>query len=223
MRELVCIESLELCPEVALGVAGAEDRAAVLAHIERCAGCATELRSMTDVADVLVTLVPSVEPPSGFEDRVLDRVRAGRVLNGRPTLVERLRSRPTKAVAAVASAAVLALGGWLVGQATSVHPSPVETAALVSHHAPVGEVVLVRGAHPWISMTTRTGTAASVVRCQVRETSGRLVTLGAFTVTGGYGSWASPLPKGVVVRGARLVTPGGQVLASASFSAFSTG
>lgn len=216
MRDLSCAACVELCPDVGLGAAGAEDRAAVLAHVERCATCAATLRAMTDLGDGLCGLIAPIEPPHGFERRVLAGIRDAVPPDARPTLVQRLRARPLAVAAAVVVAVALALGGWAVGQTTSAPASAVVTAALVSHDQSAGKVVLVPGPHPWISMTVNLATSSAVVRCQVRDRAGRIVTLGTFSLDGGYGSWASPLPAGLMVKGARLTTPGGRVLASAS-------
>lgn len=209
---------MDLCPEVALGAAEAEDRAALLAHVERCAGCAAALRSMTEVADGLVALVPTIEPPDGFAERVLGTVRHATGRSSRTTLLRRAAARPVAVAAAVAAAAALSVGGWLVGEATAGSSSPVARAALESHGTHVGEVVLVQGAHPWISMTVQGGPVGAVVRCEVRDGRGSMVALGTFTLNEGYGSWAAPLPGGMTVRGAELVTPMGRVVALASFS-----
>ena len=217
MHDLPCAACRDLCPEVALGAASAEDRADVLAHVERCAGCAALLRSMTDVGDGLAALVPPMEPPPGFEARVLSaiRERGGR---DRPALGQRLRSRPLAVAAAVAAAVALAAGGWLVGETTSAPSSTAVTSALVSRQGAAGTVVLVSGVRPWISMTFHAGSTSGSVECEVQDASGRLVTLGTFPIVHGYGSWAGPLPQGTTVRGAWVVTPGGRMLAWSTIS-----
>lgn len=217
MHDLPCATCRDLCPEVALGAASAEDRADVLAHVERCAGCAALLRSMTDVGDGLAALVPPIEPPPGFEARVLSaiRERGGRA---RPALGQRLRSRPLTVAASVAAAVALAAGGWLVGETTSAPSSAAVTSALVSRQGTAGTVVLVSGVRPWISMTFHVGSASGSVECEVQDASGRLVALGTFPIVHGYGSWAGPLPQGTTVRGAWVVTPDGRMLAWSAIS-----
>lgn len=217
MSELSCAESAELSAELALGVADATDRVAVLAHVEHCAGCATSLRSMTDVADGLAALLPPVTPPAGFDARVLHAITTASGGRPGPARLERLARRPiVAAAAAVVAAAVLGLGGWLVGEKAAAPSTPVETAALVSHRTTVGQVVVVPGPDPWISMTVHLQAASAVVRCEVREADGVRRTLGTFTIVDGYGYWAAPLPYGAAVRDATLVTSKGHVLATAT-------
>jgi hypothetical protein len=66
-----CEEVRALAPELALGIADGRERAEALAHLASCAPCRTYLSELTDVADDLLTLTPSEEPPVGFETRVL--------------------------------------------------------------------------------------------------------------------------------------------------------
>lgn len=231
MRELSCAACVELCPEVALGAAGAEDRADVLAHVEQCARCAASLRTMAEIGDGLTALLPPIDPPPGFERRALAAIGAWTARQHRPQvdqqfghqfgrqLRQRLRSRPLSVAVAAAVAAILAFGGWVVGATTSAPTSPVVTAALVSQHGPVGQVVVVPGPHPWISMSVHLGSANGTVWCRVRDSRGRLVTLGTFTLSDGHGSWASSVPSGLSLRGASVMTHYGQVLASATFAA----
>jgi hypothetical protein len=71
MAEMSCEVSQSLIPEIALGVLHGRERAEALAHIEHCPACQHELLLMGDLADRLVELTPSAEPPVGFETRVL--------------------------------------------------------------------------------------------------------------------------------------------------------
>src|SRR5436309_3384041 len=70
-----CEQTRELLPELALGILGGEDRARALDHLAGCADCSNELASLARSADGLLTLAPQHEPPAGFEDRVLMRLR----------------------------------------------------------------------------------------------------------------------------------------------------
>jgi Putative zinc-finger len=110
----------ESLPEVALGTASEDDRAAVLLHLAECESCRGELAALTDVAGDLLTLVPPREPPASFDDRVLRRfeqVRAGRPRHGaRHRRSSRRRGRRVIAIAAALLVAVIvgAAGAYLV-------------------------------------------------------------------------------------------------------------
>src|SRR5919106_3998476 len=70
MTEANCREVRDLAAEVALGIATGDERARVLQHIAGCTGCRQEIAELAQVADSLLLLAPSEEPPSGFESRV---------------------------------------------------------------------------------------------------------------------------------------------------------
>ena len=223
MGELSCTDCAELSAEVALGVAEAEERAAVLVHVERCPACRSELRSMGEVADALLELVPPMAPTSGIEARVVASLADGP--NGNGAAVGRLwwsdrRARRLVAAAAVVAALAVGVGGWFLGQGSSTPTSGVATAQLLAGRSPVGEVMIVTtGERPWISMAVHLKVGPTLVKCEIQGAHGASRTLGTFEIVGGYGYWASPLPWRHGVRSAELVTPSGRVLASASVGA----
>lgn len=231
MAELSCDRCTELTGEVALGIAGAEERAEVLAHVDHCAACRSELASAADVADALVELVPAATAPKSLEPKTLaalsraapDPAPAAR-RPAQPAPGRRShgfggrRLGPFAAAAVAAAAVVIALGGWLVGRGTAPRPAtgvPVAAASLVARHKNVGEVLVVAGDRPWISMTVRIGDRNETVQCRVVGTGGAPVDVGTFHIVHGYGYWASALPYRLSVRRAELVTAGGRVVASA--------
>ena len=60
--------------ELALGVLTGRERAQALAHLDHCPSCREEVRQLTATGEGLLGLLPSVEPPAGFEARVMDRL-----------------------------------------------------------------------------------------------------------------------------------------------------
>jgi hypothetical protein len=100
-----CEAASELAPELALGIAAGEERAEALAHLAGCPACRQEVGELSEVADELLMLAPTEEPPAGFESRVLDRV------GGRPARRRRARRLALRVAAplaaALATAAVL--------------------------------------------------------------------------------------------------------------------
>jgi hypothetical protein len=222
VRELSCAECMELSPDVALGIAVAEDRAIVLAHIERCRPCRDELNTLGDLADALCQLAPPVEPPTGFAGRVVDAISARSSSEPAPAVATRTTRRrylrPVSVAAAVTLAAAGGVGGWLAAGGGSGPVPAVETASFVSGHETIGQVMVVPGDAPWISVAVHVRAGTTVVRCQVKNAQGRWWTLGTFDVSGGRGYWAAQLPYGVVVRGAELLTPGGHVVATATLA-----
>jgi hypothetical protein len=131
-------------------------------------------------------------------------------------------SKRTLAAAAVALAVVTAgLGGWGVGFGMSSHsvasapaPALLSAAFLTPDHQDAGQVLLYQG---MLYMSIDLPSGDGMVNCQIIGSEGKS-SAGWFQLKGGYGGWVSPIPGNLgSVRGARLVTPSGTVLAAATF------
>ncbi len=216
VRELTCEEFHDVAPELALGILDAEDRAAAIGHASHCQGCQHELAALGDVADDVVALTPAVEPPPGFETRVLGTLSSK---HRRPRVPRLLQL----AAAAVVAAAV-SIAGWTVASGSG-HPAelyargPV-TAPLKAADHQMGQVMVARDpSHPWLSMAVSNGPGDELVTCRVHEQNGQVVTVGWFRLNGGRGYWAAALPHTTSpVTGALLVGANGATIATADLS-----
>ncbi len=74
LNEMGCREFSDVAAELALGVLTGRERAQALAHLDHCASCREQVRQLTATGEGLLGLLPSVEPPAGFEARVMDRI-----------------------------------------------------------------------------------------------------------------------------------------------------
>jgi anti-sigma-K factor RskA len=74
VNDMSCDEFAEMASELALGVLTGRERARALAHLDGCEPCREQVRELSMVGDELLALLPSAEPPAGFESRVLDRL-----------------------------------------------------------------------------------------------------------------------------------------------------
>jgi hypothetical protein len=74
MDDMSCDEFATVSAELALGVLTGRERAAALAHLDRCESCREQVRELSMAGDELLALLPSAEPPAGFESRVLERL-----------------------------------------------------------------------------------------------------------------------------------------------------
>jgi len=140
--------------------------------------------------------------------------------------------RPASARVLTAAAIVLAvvaggLGGWGVRSATTPGSSPVSAASslksaalLTAAHQSAGEVFLyTHGPHWMFANVDLNSSQTTTVRCQLKTADGKVWTIGSFRLTNGYGAWGGSWTAGAApVTGARLITPDGTVLASATFS-----
>lgn len=220
MAELSCDACRELAPELALGLLGGDERAAALAHLQGCGLCRDDVAALTGLHERLRVLVPPVEPPAGFETRVLARLtEAGRPRAHR-TWVRRL------AVAAVAAFAVgiAFVGGWVAGAATPATTAapPVKPAvlavALTAGDRPVGQLFVEPSQPSWIYLYVDAPTGAAHLKCEFLRRDGSPAATATLTVRSGDAHWGGPNPEGTTdvrltddtggfVGGARL--PGG--------------
>ncbi len=205
--------------EFALGTISGRDRARVVEHLDSCPRCLTELESLAAVTDAMLWLAPEVEPPLGFETRLVERLRAD---NAVP-----LRRRRHRVVWLAAAALLLVVAGFGVGAAMHVGTGPEQYATsrpamarLTSDGKVLGQVFVSTGQPSWIYMTVDDGNRSGVAWCRVTLKSGRAETVGRFTLTRGYGAWVAQIQTpGDQVRTAQLVDANGTVIASATFHA----
>ena len=244
LNEMGCQEFSDVAAELALGVLTGRERAQALAHLDHCASCREEVGQLTATGEGLLGLLPSVEPPAGFEARVMDRLGlaapapspasqaswisrisprgrkpARRAADGQARPAG--RTRRALALAAVTLAVVAAgLGGWGLRPGTPAPAgTPLSSATLLSaSHQAAGKIFLYEGSSRWLYMSVDMPARNGTVICQVESRDGHVTTLGSFRLTDGRGHWGSPVPATHgSLTGARLVGAGGTVLATASF------
>jgi len=217
VADLSCDTCRELAPELALGLLGGDERAAVLAHLQGCERCRDDVAALTGLHERMRTLVPPLEPPAGFETCVLTRLaRAGRLQPG-PSWARRL------AVAAAAIVVVCATfaGGWMAGStspATSVDQIArpgLLAVALTSGDRPVGQLFVEPASPSWIYLYVDAPSGAARLKCEFLRHDGSSAATAMLTVRSGDAHWGGPNPEGttdvrltdetgVFVGGARL-------------------
>jgi Putative zinc-finger len=109
-----CEEIRDLAPEIALGIADGAQRAEALRHLSTCRACQRVVEQLSQVADELLVLAPTEEPPAGFESRVVRALEPERPPSRRRArwwsprwLLPRLG--PAVAAAAVTAAALISV------------------------------------------------------------------------------------------------------------------
>src|SRR4051794_36829721 len=102
---MTCDELQDLAPEVALGTIDGERRAEALRHLATCSDCRRHVDELTAVADELLMVAPTQEPPAGFESRVIDALGFQAPVARRRRLFARL-GPPIAAAAATAAVLV---------------------------------------------------------------------------------------------------------------------
>jgi len=244
LNDMGCARFADVAAELALGVLTGRERAEALAHLDHCDECREHVRQLTMTGEELLGLLPSSEPPTGFETRVMERLglavpgprhaARGRLIGRGSANTTRTfgithfkagltrRTRHMMAVAAVALAVIAsALGGWGLHAATSSPAGPPLSSAelLSASHQPVGDIFYYHGDSRWMYMSVYMNHGSGTVICQLETTDGQVTTVGSFRLVGGYGSWGGPAASGGTIAGARLVSPNGTVLATARFPA----
>jgi len=144
MSAMSCAEFGNVAGELALGVLYGEERAAALAHVETCRACRQELTLLTDAADEIRLIVPGVDPPAGFQQRVVARIAAAAAAGPDATsptpLAPRRHPRLVRPLAAVAAAllAFVAASAFLLGSGPDENTAAARTAPM---RTTSGEVV----------------------------------------------------------------------------------
>jgi hypothetical protein len=217
---------IEELPDLAAGVLGGRERVALLSHVNGCLSCKDELDQLMAVADGLVHLAPEVDPPLGFESRIMERIQV-------PVLKPLGQDRRHRGSLAIASAAIVAIVAFGIGWATHSTGKPpvghaiigpkaynkLAEASLVSGGKSIGMVTAYSDENGWLLMTVESSTWSGPVQCRVIASNGERRTVGSFHLVSGRGAWVAPLPTGIdKVRTAELVGTGGRVLATAQFS-----
>lgn len=241
-----CEEFAAVAAELALGVLTGRERADALAHLDGCESCRDLVRELTTTGEELLALLPSREPPAGFETRVLERIGLSAPAgHGRPSPRRRANrpadrranrppGRPRDRVRSLVSAAAVllalvgaGLGGWGIRTVTepaaprgTTQSSALDTAALVTpDHQTVGVVAVFERSPEWMSMSVNLGAGSGdvTVTCQLENADGTYTTVGDFPLSEGYGTWGSPYSTGDGIVGARLLSANNAVLATATF------
>ncbi|HEV8559995.1 MAG TPA: zf-HC2 domain-containing protein [Actinophytocola sp.] len=210
-----CERLREVGAELALGVLPARDRAAVMAHLQECPACESYLSELTALGDRLVGLVPGVEPPVGFEQRVMDR------LGLTASAPRRHRRRVVITFAAALLALTLGAAGWLGWHGRDLQHRDGDDLVKVplSASGPVaGEVFAYRDSRSWLYVELSGLPNYGSVSCQVRFTDGQVFTVGTFPVTEGAGQWGGPAPvSGTDPAEVRILAPDGTIVGTARF------
>jgi hypothetical protein len=188
--------------DLALGMVDSVRRTALMDHVGRCAACQHRLDQATLVVDRLLLDAAEVEPPDGFESRVLERLAAtapaGVGAGRRTPRPHRWRTVAAASLVAVALT-VVAAGGVVAGRAlgSGTDPPPAVVAAATGvverpDGTAAGRALLLSHPRPMVVVTIdRPRPSGSAVRCELVTADGRTTVVGSWSYTDiAGGAWA---------------------------------
>jgi anti-sigma factor RsiW len=196
-----------LAAEFALGLVTGHERSKALAHLQGCPACCRHIASMAVVCDRLRGLIPSIEAPVGFEQRVLQR-RAAAEAPGRVGMSRRVRAT----AGAVLMAAGFA-GGWLAQSATRAPPRPTAGAVaspLMAGTRHVGDLVVNVDGPQFVSVYL-IQPPPSRLTCQLLRSDGSVAATETYDASGDVGSWDITRPEADVTT-IRISDAAGDIL-----------
>jgi hypothetical protein len=197
-----CEEMRELAPDIALGIADGEERAAALEHLSTCAECRREVEQLSQVADELLMLAPAQEPPAGFESRVVRSLGLER--RPRRRLTPRwlaVRLGPPLAAAAVAVVAMVTVYSDDRQTAERYRETLARAGGHYFQAAPLADESGARGgvafgyegSPPWVLVTVAPAHRDSVTSGELVTKGGRTIALPALDLDR-TGSWGGAIP-----------------------------
>jgi len=190
-------------------------------------GVASRVSEQASRSDVAPDVRDSAED-SGF-------LRLGAHTSPRPfrpkAAVGRARSFRWRTALAGAAAAIILVGGTAATVTVIIHHGSSGTAQVADQTAlrsgqfragdgrPVGQVSAYNGNPSWVFMNVDASGASGTLTCELQLANGGTVPVGQFDVHDGVGEWAHTVGVDVgQVKAAKLVTPSGLTLATATVS-----
>lgn len=179
--------------DLALGLVDGPDRARMAMHLVGCAACREEYDDIVGTLREVLALAPEVEPPIGFDGRVLARLLPP--ADGLASRRARRRRRWWVAAAAVAIPALLLVGAVLAGSGPEPDGSGAVAELAGRDGDPVGTVSISDLAGR-VTMVVAIVDAPADARylCRTTLQDGTVVESGPWAPRGGQGAWVVHLP-----------------------------
>jgi len=192
--------------DLALGHVAAERRSVLAEHLLACPRCRRTHDDLVAAVEAVAVAVPPVQPPLGFDERVLGRAGAVTPPAAGP------RSRRWLPVAAAVVLVALALGavggGWWAGRDDPAGTAD-RVAALTAGDRDVGSATVTEvGGEPVLVVGLTTGRGGVAYICRMRFADGSTLDTDPWAAAPGAG-WLVPLPtdRGALT-GIELRAPG---------------
>ena len=214
---VTCDDVRDDLSEFALGTLEGRSRSRVLDHVTTCARCRDDVADLSEKSDAMLDLAPTGEPPAGFELGVVERWREE--TPHRPRRRHRVAGITALATSlvAVGFALAFAISGHPVRQSATAYS---ESAVLTQKGQTLGHVWVSAGSPSWLYMSIDDTRWSGSAWCRVTLANGRVLDVGAFKLTQGYGAWSSRIDTGGVrVISAEVTNARGVILARGKLTA----
>ncbi|MDQ6852643.1 MAG: hypothetical protein M3046_02970 [Actinomycetota bacterium] len=220
MTMLGCAEVREVAPELALDVLIGSERADALAHMSECSACRSLLGELTEVVDAVPLLVAEAQPPSGFQNRVLQQMstRARRTRRRWPALL----AAAAAFVLVVTATAVLVQGRGsetrVAADSRQVRPASGDarsTTMVGAGGEQVGRIFTTPGDTALLMVSVNYGVPSGTYSIEQRTGDGTAQQLGQMQVSDGHGTWGGVTARGVRPVSVALIDAHGVVLCQA--------
>jgi hypothetical protein len=210
-----CDAVVELLPELALGSLGGTERADVLAHLDRCPACRERTAGFAATVDALPLLLGESEPPPGFEERTLERIRAERPKPSGKTVVGRVLA----VAAAIAAIVLVTVATVRVIDARNRNEGPVlaQRVAMVGHGNYAGSAMWLRTEKPYLWLEVHYGDGDGRYTVETVDRFAGKQVIGTVRVHDGRGAWGGEL-EGPRPARVQLVNDEGKVWCQARFT-----
>jgi hypothetical protein len=172
-------------------------------------------------------MLAEAEPPAGFEQRTLERLRADQARVPRPSMMRRLLM-----VAAIVAAVMIAtVAAVRIVDARSSDSSesssvPVTSARMIGQQGhEAGNAFMTSGSEQYVFVDVDYGVKSGMYRIEALDNSKNATPLGTVAIEEGHGAWAGELPAGGSASpptAVRVIGPDGRVFCEARFGPVAT-
>ena len=182
-----CAQLRDVAPELALGVLGGAERAEAIMHVNGCARCQALVNELTEAADALPLLAPEIEPPFGFEQRVLSSGRARRRRSVRRTIAAVAVAAAFAAILSITIVRVIESGSDVTSVTATAAAKPIAVRMVSASDLPAGWAY-VTNRHS-VAIALNYGLKTGRYRIEVQPRTGSTVTIGTMAIENDRGSW----------------------------------
>lgn len=211
-----CLQFDQEADDLVLGHIGEPERSRLIGHAASCEQCRMLIDGLGAVADRLLLLAPRIDPPAGFEARVLARVSP-------PTSAISSAGARVPLWAAIVAVLIMGVTGFMSANWLDEPSGLVAAPSAViraTGGADMGLVQLVASPTPHVIVSITSRSPRPGIRlCELQRSDGSWARVGSWDVADiSGGVWATGIDPTLLKSGSmRIMTEDGTMLARATF------